>query len=203
VLPVTPPDFTNSSGIRVETINIHTLGDVIIGGYGTLADKKIQCMFPSLRRQYPFAVAPVMDPYEHIARIERWIESRTVLRYIVTETPVNVPVLIYDIDYGERDGSGDVYATISQKRYKYVAVERTQKQEWTGNAQRPEEAAPQPVAQTYVIVRGDTLWAICRKFYGEPTLCYALAQYNGIKNANLIYTGNTLYIPDKALLKGA
>ena len=51
--------------------------------------------------------------------------------------------------------------------------------------------------QTYKVASGDTLWGICRKFYSAPTLCWKLAKYNGIQNANLIYPGQILKIPEK------
>lgn len=201
VLPVTPPSFEVASGIKGETVNIHTVGDVVIGGYGTLANIKIDCMFPA--QQYPFVVGPSIKPYEYVNKIKLLCESRTVVRFIVTDTPVNIPALILEIAYGERDGTGDVYATITMREYKYLTAAKTQKQDKTGNEPRPVEAAPPPAMQTYIIVKGDTLWAICRRFYGEPKLCYDLAKYNGIKNANLIYAGNTLNIPDKSLLESA
>ncbi len=34
VLPVTPESFQVSHGINIETINIHTLGDVAVAGSG-------------------------------------------------------------------------------------------------------------------------------------------------------------------------
>ena len=62
--------------------------------------------------------------------------------------------------------------------------------------------APTVTQQSYTIQSGDTLWGICRKFYGDGTLAYKLADYNGIKNANLIYDGDTLKLPEKSLLTG-
>ena len=62
--------------------------------------------------------------------------------------------------------------------------------------------APTVTQQSYTIQSGDTLWGICRTFYGDGTLAYKLADYNGIKNANLIYDGDTLKLPEKSLLTG-
>ena len=39
----------------------------------------------------------------------------------------------------------------------------------------------------YVVKRGDTLWAIARKYLGSGTKYPQIAQENGIKNPNLIY----------------
>ena len=41
------------------------------------------------------------------------------------------------------------------------------------------------------MAKGDTLWGICRRYYGDGQLAWKLAEANGIKNANLIYPGQT------------
>ena len=50
------------------------------------------------------------------------------------------------------------------------------------------------------MVKGDTLWGICRRTYGDGTLAWKLAEYNSIKNANLIYPGQIVKLPDKGNL---
>ena len=52
ILPVTPESFQVEKGTRMETVNIHELGDVVLAGYGTLCTLKIDCMFPA--QKYPF-----------------------------------------------------------------------------------------------------------------------------------------------------
>ena len=44
----------------------------------------------------------------------------------------------------------------------------------------------------YTVRRGDTLWAISRRF---NTTVSAIATLNGIRNPNLIYPGQVLTIP--------
>jgi LysM repeat protein len=200
---VTPRDFEVSPGVRIEVINMHTLGDVAIGGNGTLDEKKIQCMFPAADNDYPFSSVHGIDPYEYIDKLTGLCESNRVLRFIITGTPVNIPILLSSVTYGEKDGTGDVYATIHYREYRFIALPKTQKKERTENNSRPVEVAPPPVMQTYVIAKNDTLWAICRKFYGDPLLNPDLARFNNIKNPSIIITGNTLKIPDKSLLRGA
>jgi lipoprotein-anchoring transpeptidase ErfK/SrfK len=53
-------------------------------------------------------------------------------------------------------------------------------------------AEPEPAGGTYVVQRGDTLSRIAAR-YGVTAS--ALAAANGIRNANLIYTGQLLRIP--------
>jgi LysM repeat protein len=196
VLPVTPESFEVSHGISIETVNIHTLGDVAVAGYETLPSFQISCIFPA--RDYPFnqPSANTADPYGYVRKFEDWCDSRTVLRFIVSGTMVNVPVLISEITYGEKDGTGDVYAAVGMRKYRQLSAARTDK---TGNGARSAEA-PAKDTGTYRIEPGDTLYAICRKKYGDPTLCAKLANYNNIPNPNLIRAGAVLTIPDKSLL---
>ena len=72
----------------------------------------------------------------------------------------------------------------------------------TGNGSRPAESSG--VKQSYTIVRGDTLSAICRRYYGKYSAAYynALARYNGIQNPHLIYPGTTITIPPESVLMG-
>ena len=49
-----------------------------------------------------------------------------------------------------------------------------------------------PVVKTYTVKSGDTLWGIAAKLGVSAT---ALAQLNGITNANLIKVGQVLKVP--------
>jgi nucleoid-associated protein YgaU len=64
------------------------------------------------------------------------------------------------------------------------------------------EAPPKPAAQAsyHRVVKGDTLWGICRRTYGDGALAWKLAEANGIKNANLIFPGQVVKLPDKGSL---
>ncbi|MDF2511004.1 MAG: LysM protein [Herbinix sp.] len=195
VLPITPPSFEVSHGINVETINIHTLGEVILPGYETLSTIKIDCMFPA--KKYPFNQPKIkLNPYYYIKKIEDWCNDHTILQFIVSNTAVNVKAIVSSISYGERDGTGDVYATIELREYRELSVVQKNK---TGNGTRVSDKI---AAETniYKVKSGDTLWAICRKYYGDATLYPKLASYNNIKNANLIKVGLKLQLPSKVLL---
>ncbi len=195
VLPVTPPGFEVSHGINIETINIHTIGDVNLAGYGTLSTIKIECMLPA--KKYPFnQPGAEIAPYSYIKKLRAWCDNHTVLRFVVSGTTVNVQSLIEDVTYTEKDGTGDVYASITLREYRKLSVIQTKK---TGNNTRSSEKTTTET-KTYTIKSGDTLSAICRKYYGDVTLCQSLATYNGIKNKNLIYAGNTLKLPNKSIL---
>lgn len=58
--------------------------------------------------------------------------------------------------------------------------------------------APAPAASskaTYTVVRGDCLWRIAQRYYGDGSKYPRIAQANGIRNPNLIFPGQVLTIP--------
>ena len=65
---------------------------------------------------------------------------------------------------------------------------------------RPPENPPKPANQTYTVVKGDCLWNIAKKFYGNGskyTVIYN-ANKDKIKNPNLIYPGQVLKVAGTA-----
>ena len=153
-------------------------------------------------RTYPFLTAgAVTDPQYYIDLLTAWGREANVCRYIVTGTGVNIPVLLGVLDYGESDGTNDVNCKLPL--YEYRFLEEAKVEQVTQNNGRTVEAANQPqTADSYTVVKGDSLWAICKKFYGDGSLAYKLATANGIANPNLIYPGQVLTLPDRDTLAG-
>ncbi len=48
----------------------------------------------------------------------------------------------------------------------------------------------------YTVQKGDTLWAIAEKFYGNGEQYKKIADANGIENPEMIFPNQTLYIPE-------
>lgn len=197
VMPVTPPDFQVELGRLVEQVDMASTGQVNLPGLQALFNEQQEFLLPAQARSYTGA-GWTGDPFTAVDRLVSWSQAGDVLRLIVTETPVNLPILLAPVRYGQRDGTGDVYVTLTMRQYRELAAE-TVEQTNTGNAGRPAPAA-QKAESAYTVVKGDTLWGICRKHYGQGSLAYKLAAYNGIKNANLIFPGQKVKLPDKGLL---
>lgn len=198
-LPVTPESFEVSYGRRIETVNIHEVGDVNLPGGLALGTIKISCMFPE--QDYPFA-QDSGDPYDYVDSIKKLIKKKKPVRFIVSGTGVNERVLIEDIAYGERDGTGDVYATITMRGYRAVGASRTAAVLGASTV-RSEGTGSVGSERTHTAEYGDCLCSICRKFYGDGsyTLAKKLAAFNSRPDPNILYVGEVLRIPPKEALK--
>ena len=196
VLPVTPSGYTWNRPNRVETIQLDQIGEINLPGGAMMGSCTLDnVLLPA--KLYSFCnPGAVADPYVYLEQLEIWSDNGTVVRWMVSGTPVNAPVLIESIDQGERDGTNDLYITIRMMQYRKPEVPvlavsgggaQTSRDDSTGAAQE----------RTYTIQSGDTLWGIAKKFYGSGTEYKRLAQANQdqIQNPNLIYPGQTIVIP--------
>lgn len=197
-MPVTPDHWTVELGREVEQLDMAQTGQVNLPGLQALFNEQNTFLLPSSARNYTSA-GYSGQPYAIVDTLVRWSSDGDMLRLIVTGTPVNVPVLLGPVRFGEQDGTGDVYVTLVMRQYRVLAAETTQRAE-TGNNGRAEPQTAVQADRTYTVVKGDTLWGICRRFYGQGSLAYRLAACNGIKNANLIYPGQRVTIPDRQRL---
>ena len=191
VLPVTPPSIETSSGIKIETVNIHGMGDIRIAGYRTLANITIAGFFPA--REYDFIEAGAeIDPYRYVKRFKAIIVARKPVRLIITGTEINHLVLIEELRYSERDGTNDVDYTMTLSEYEYTDAVSTVGE---GGKTRPEDTAPTP-PKTYTVVYGDTLWSIARRFLGKGSLYTLIAKVNNMPDPNILRVGQVLVIPE-------
>lgn len=200
ILPVTPSSWQGEAGRKANSLTMHTVGAVNLPGNRALLDEELDCLLPA--HDYPFnSPGAVTNPWYYLERLIRWSDEGTALRFIISDTDVNESVILDPIRYREQDGTGDIYCTIPLRGYRELAAV-TEEVTASGNNARAVDGVT--VTQTtYTVQPGDTLSAIARKFYGDASLYGKLAAANGIKNANLIYPGQALKIPDAKRLPAA
>lgn len=197
-MPVTPDSFDVEDGRSVETLDMASFGQVNVPGLRTLFNKDQSFLLPA--RPAPYAHS-WQSPYAIVNTLIAWSQAANVVRYMVYGTNVNVPCLIQTVRYREQDGTNDVYLTLTLKKYRYLSAETVV--QTGGNKQREDsdQVAALDISsgnageKSYTVASGDCLISIAEKYYGDYSMAYKLATYNGIKNPNLIYTGDTLKLP--------
>lgn len=95
------------------------------------------------------------------------------------------------------DLGDDIEVEIKLKQYveyglKSVPVDNTKKTKKKSRTEKTTETT------AYTVQKGDTLWAIAKKFYGDGSLYPYLAYINNISNPNIIHTGQVLKIGPKS-----
>ncbi len=185
-------------GREVEQVDMAQTGQVNLPGLESLFNERREFLLPAGERNYTVP-GYAGDPFAVVDALVDWSKTGTPLRLIASGTPLNVPVLLGPVRYGQRDGTGDVYATLIMRQYRELAAEAFE----DASTQNGARAAPEdtsPAQESYTVVKGDTLWGICRRYYGDGRLAWKLAEVNGIKNADLIFPGQTVRLPDKGAL---
>lgn len=200
VLPVTPQAYDIEHGRKANSLTMHQVGAVNLPGPAVLLDEEIECLLPAVDRPFNQPGA-ALNPFVYLEQLEKWSDAGTVLRFIISDTPVNAAVILGPIRYREQDGTNDISCTIPLRGYRQLTAE-TVESAATGNAARAVEAPPER-PETYTVQAGDTLSGICRKVYGDASLYGKLAAANGIANPNLIRAGQVLKLPDVESLPAA
>ena len=120
-LPVPPSSYSLKSGNNNSVINVESVGEVNILGDSKLSEISFESFFPA--QEYNFcAYSNIPTPFECVAQIESWRKSKKPIRVILTDTDINDLFSIETFEYGEKDGTGDIYFTLALKQYKVLKL---------------------------------------------------------------------------------
>lgn len=195
ILPVTPSSYTWEHARRMESIQLDQIGEINLPGGALMGSCTLELLLPA--QLYGFCnPGAVADPYLYVDQLKQWCQAGTPVRWLVSGTPTNAQVLIESIQYGERDGTNDIYATVILRQYRKPEVPVLETSDGDDETDRS-SATGAARQRTYTVVKGDTLWGISKRFYGKGSYYTRIAQANSgiIKNPNLIYPGQVLTIP--------
>ncbi|HCQ5549657.1 TPA: LysM peptidoglycan-binding domain-containing protein [Clostridioides difficile] len=197
--PIFPSSFEVKGNSIVNTTNIIKLGEVVVFGGIGLRSTDISSFFPN--QNYPFCdYAGFPKPYDCVALLKGWMEKGFILRFIITETDVNFECIITDFSYKEQDGTRDVYFTLNLKEYKRIQIPSINSSDGkiTSVKDVPITKGFETKKQrTHKVVKGDNLWSLSQKYYGNGDLYEKIVKANDklIKTADHIEDGWVLVIP--------
>lgn len=214
LLPIAPEKLEMKINNANSTLTLINEGEINVLKTAELTDIEFECMIPQF--QYPFATYKsgfnganyFLDYFEGLKTNKKpfqFIVSRTLPNgKILFSSNMKVSMEDYKITEQAKDGF-DLKVKIKLKQYRDYSTKTvnikivTSKPKATVSNSRSAGASPAPSAgQTYTVVRGDCLWNIAKKFYGNGAKYTVIYNANrGVigGNPNLIYPGQVLTIP--------
>lgn len=179
-----------------------------------LTDIEFECLLPQVK--YPFAVYKsgfkpakyFLDYFEKLKVKQKKVQFIAARQFPngkdLVDTNMKVSLEDYKITESAAEGF-DIKVSIKLKQYrdfgtKKVKIKMKDKKPKTKEENtRPPGNEPTPsAAQSYTVVKGDCLWNIAKRFYGNGALYTIIYDANRALiggNPNLIYPGQVLTIP--------
>ena len=206
--PVVPSTIGVSRSNNIDTQSVLKLGEVPIFNGTSLKTIELTSFFPN--QEYSFCdYTGFMKPYEFSEKIQKWMYEGKPLRIIVTDSPTNMQCLIQQFDTVEQDGTRDLYFTLNLLEYRPIEIPNLSNNNQSNNSNnsqnisRPSEnndSSSSNQQKTHKVVKGDSLWAIAQKYYGNGSLYPKIKEANKTKypslaKSNVIYTNMELIIP--------
>lgn len=213
LLPVTPEKLQLKINNKNKTYDLINNQEINILKSPGLTDIEFKASLPNVR--YPFAMYKngFQSASYFLEIIEKLKINKTAFQFIVSrkmpngavifDTNMKVTIEEYKIIEEAKDGF-DVSVELKLKQYKEYSTKTMQitiKQYKPPVVVRPvsttNTASPKPSGQNYTVKRGDCLWNIAKRFYGNGALYTKIYDANRgqIKKPNLIYPGQVFWIP--------
>lgn len=206
--PIAPSSMETQINNNNKTITLINESEVNILKKPGLTDISFELLLPNSK--YPFAVYP--DGFQpatyYLEKLENLKLSKKPFQFIVSrmkpngdllfDTNMKVSLEDYLIQEDAENGF-DIVVSLNLKQYreygtKVLEIKKTKVAGKSIAKTTKPRASNKTTPKTHKVVRGDTLWAICKKYYGKVTKAMTdeLAAKNGIKNPNLIYPGEVV-----------
>lgn len=117
-LPIPPAEITLSSPQNNETFQTVGVGDLAVIGNRGLKTLFFSSFFPA----YPLSYSKnnSMFGWDYVGLIEELRDKKMPFRFVVTDTGINLPVLIDTFEYGLQNKSQHIYYTLSLTEFKMI-----------------------------------------------------------------------------------
>lgn len=201
-LPVTPADLTIQSGQQNQSVQVTQVGEIALWGPEKLEAFTLQSFFP-LEDNAPYAeYTGYPTSWECVEIINNLRRSGKPIRFIMSDKrldiDINMEIIIETFDYTLKDASGDVYYSLTVKKYKKVTMPSSKSPDAPVLSRSvPSSKETSGSNKTYTVKSGDTLWGIAKKQYGNGSKYIDIynANKDKLKDPNVIKVGQVLIIP--------
>lgn len=213
LLPIPPSKLELKISNNNKTYNLINYSQINVLKNPGLSSLEFEVILPNTK--YPFAMYKnnFQNAKYYLGVLENLKVNRSAFQFIVVRkfpngkdifnTNIKVALEEYTITDTTEEGF-DTKVKIKLKQYKEYSTKKVQV---TIKQYRPpavtrtvttnNTAVAKPSGQNYTVKRGDCLWNIAKKFYGNGAKYTTIynANRSKIRNPNLIYPGQVLWIP--------
>lgn len=204
-LPVTPSEITTKINNQNKTINLINDGEVNILKKAGLTDISFTATIPQVK--YPFAVYKdgFKDAVFFLDIFEKLKVDKKPFQFIVSrispagkllfDTNMSVSLEEYSIIEDANNGL-DLEVSFELKQHRAYGTKKAVIKQASTNKKTVKTTTSRPsnkiVPKTHTVVRGDTLWALCKKYLGNGSKYPEIAKLNNIPNPHLILPGQVI-----------
>lgn len=209
LLPITPEKFTLKVKNANKTMTLINEGEINILKDAGLTEFEFDALIPAVR--YPFAVYDdgFKPPVYFTNHFEKLKTEKQPFQFIINrEMPDgklvfdnNITVSMESFTVKEQANEGfDLIVSFKLKQYKHYGTKTVKVIGNTVNVTTARAAANSPAPKketTYTVQKGDCLWNIAKKFYGNGSKYTKIKEANKdkITNGDMIHPGQVLIIP--------
>lgn len=213
LLPIPPKKLELKISNQNKTYDLMNYSEINVLKNPGLTSIEFEVLLPNVK--YPFAMYKndFQNAKYYLGILENLKVNKSAFQFIVIRKfpngnsifDTNIKVSIEDYTITDSTDEGfDTKVKIKLKQYReystktvQVTIKQYKPPVVTRTVTTNNTAASKPSGQNYTVKRGDCLWNIAKKYYGNGSKYTTIynANRDKIKNPNLIYQGQVLWIP--------
>ena len=213
LLPIPPKKLELKISNQNKTYDLMNYSEINVLKNPGLSSIEFEVLLPNVK--YPFAMYKndFQNAKYYLGILENLKVNKSAFQFIVIRKfpngnsifDTNIKVSIEDYTITDSTDEGfDTKVKIKLKQYReystktvQVTIKQYKPPVVTRTVTTNNTAASKPSGQNYTVKRGDCLWNIAKKYYGNGSKYTTIynANRDKIKNPNLIYPGQVLWIP--------
>lgn len=213
LLPIPPKKLELKISNQNKTYDLMNYSEINVLKSPGLTSIEFEVLLPNVK--YPFAMYKndFQNAKYYLGILENLKVNKSAFQFIVIRKfpngnsifDTNIKVSIEDYTITDSTDEGfDTKVKIKLKQYReystktvQVTIKQYKPPVVTRTVTTNNTAASKPSGQNYTVKRGDCLWNIAKKYYGNGSKYTTIynANRDKIKNPNLIYPGQVLWIP--------
>ncbi|WP_431030131.1 LysM peptidoglycan-binding domain-containing protein [Lysinibacillus sp. LZ02] len=208
-IPVPPPKMTMTINNKNETVTLINEGEVNILKKPGLTDIQFELVLPNNR--YPYAVYP--NGYQpasyYLDVLEQLKVSQEPFQFILNRTKpdgsllfdTNMTVSLEEyVPEDDAEEGFDIRVAITLKQFKPFGTKKLVIQQVAGvstvntkvTVEKTRSIQGKQKPKMHTVKKGDTLWAIAKRYLGDGSKYPQLAKLNNMANPNVIKVGQVI-----------